>query len=494
MHPFVAAAAGLGLVAALSASATAVELTPVSEILTQTPGAVADFAHAPDENAVYVLDGPKQAVTRYKLEPGGLVKSAAWPLTGKGTAIATAPGRVLVTEGGEGPATAGRLVAFTPQGEMLGSVPVGIDPADIAVSPDGQMAVIANAGTRLPDGTDPEGSISLVDLDAMTGTEIGFGDVDPENFDISIHRAAPEGTGWSEALEPRSVIFSPDGATVLAVMPANNAAVIIDTMTGDSSAPFGLGFQDFSGFPADLSDKDDRIRLTNWPVRSMRQPLAAAALSYRGQSYFVTANTGMPRTGEVYDETVRAGTLQIDPVIFPDPDALLSEERLGRLVVSAERGDQDGDGDNDTLYAFGGRSFSILASAGTMTFDSGARIERHLAAAEPERFNADAAGTMDAASPELGSAPSAIAVLERFGHRYVFVGLRDIAGIAVFDVIHPRFARWAGFIPLNESGETRHAGVQKLEVAIVPDGAGGATQYLLAAFERSGSLVLYQID
>ncbi|MCD8476154.1 MAG: hypothetical protein LRY40_07170 [Shewanella fodinae] len=53
---------------------------------------------------------------------------------------------------------------------------------------------------------------------------------------------------------------------------------------------------------------------------------------------------------------------------------------LGRLKVTTSMGDEDGDGDYDKLYSFGGRSFSIRDADGRMVFDSASDFERITAA------------------------------------------------------------------------------------------------------------------
>lgn len=80
--------------------------------------------------------------------------------------------------------------------------------------------------------------------------------------------------------------------------------------------------------------------------------------------YLVTANEGDAR-----DEDERIRDLFLDPSAFPNAGELQQDENLGRLEVSTILGDNDGDGDFDELFAYGGRSFSIWDADGNLIFD-----------------------------------------------------------------------------------------------------------------------------
>ena len=83
---------------------------------------------------------------------------------------------------------------------------------------------------------------------------------------------------------------------------------------------------------------------------------------------------------------------------------------LGRLKTKTSNGDTDGDGDFDELYAYGGRSFSILNAAGEMIYDNGAFIERLTAERIPKDFNStdDENGSFDDRSDDKGPEPEGV--------------------------------------------------------------------------------------
>jgi hypothetical protein len=133
-----------------------------------------------------------------------------------------------------------------------------------------------------------------------------------------------------------------------------------------------------------VSDRDDMIRIANWPVHGMFMPDGIATYTAgKGRermTYFVTANEGDAREWGDYVDEGRVKDLNLDPSAFPLADVLQEDENLGRLTVTNANGDIDGDGDFDQLFSYGTRSFSIFDETGMLVFDSCEMIETYLAA------------------------------------------------------------------------------------------------------------------
>jgi 2',3'-cyclic-nucleotide 2'-phosphodiesterase/3'-nucleotidase/5'-nucleotidase len=112
-------------------------------------------------------------------------------------------------------------------------------------------------------------------------------------------------------------------------------------------------------------------------------------------------------------EDARVNAVALDPTAFPYGARLKNNAQLGRLTITNTRGDKDGDGDYDELYALGGRSFSILNEAGQMIFDSGDAIERAIAN-HPKFaaiFNAShTVNTLDDRSDAKGPEPESVTI------------------------------------------------------------------------------------
>ena len=207
----------------------------------------------------------------------------------------------------------------------------------------------------------------------------------------------------------------------------------------------------------------------------------------------------------VVDETVRVEDLAdptrpdyhpLDPTIFPNADALVSDNALGRLQVSnipSER-DPDGDGDTDALYAFGGRSFSILDQHGHLVFDSGDQLEQIAASRSTVIFNADQADNEpDTRSDNRGPQPEGIALGKLDGHTYAFIGLHTQGGIVAYDVTDPHEARFVDYINTRTTdvvgGDLATKGISFLG----PESGHPGSALIAAAFSESGTVRIFRI-
>jgi hypothetical protein len=104
----------------------------------------------------------------------------------------------------------------------------------------------------------------------------------------------------------------------------NNAIAVLDIDSGEFTALRGLGFKDhlLPGNELDVSDRDDEINITNWPVFGIYQPDAIASYDYQGRTYIVTANEGDARDYGGYSEESRFRALSENTPVCADSDAL----------------------------------------------------------------------------------------------------------------------------------------------------------------------------
>ena len=137
-------------------------------------------------------------------------------------------------------------------GAFLGSAPAGIQPDSIAISPNGQHAVIANEaeGTGINQDGGP-GSLSIVDLSGFTGRKpddlpvatlslpslSGFPGFSTGRTDDLARLAIDNSPG---RLEPESVAFSRDSRFAYVTLQENNGVVRVDVHTQQLTF-FGLG-------------------------------------------------------------------------------------------------------------------------------------------------------------------------------------------------------------------------------------------------------------
>jgi len=167
----------------------------------------------------------------------------------------------------------------------------------------------------------------------------------------------------------------------------------------------------------------------------------------------------------------------LDPAVFGycgaiagDPQGCRDDDVLGRLnitwtqgyktdvngapVMYTDAGVEDAAGTRimyDTLYSYGGRSFSIWDEDGNQIFDSGDAIEQFLASencrlgterniACADYFNTghDEGDAMDSRSDAKGPEPEGLTIGRIQGQTFLFLGLERMGGILVYNISDPR--------------------------------------------------------
>lgn len=396
-------------------------------------------------------------------------------------------------------------------GELLASVGVGALPDMVTFSPDGKYVVTADEGE--PDSdylVDPPGTISIIDVSG--GVEnLMPSDVKTADFEaFTLMNLAPEvrlfgPNAASPALnfEPEYVAISGDSSTAYVTLQENNALAVVDLASATVIDVRPLGFKDWSGGPQlDASDEDGAAKFVNAPILGMYQPDAIAWFSVQGGEYLLTANEGDVRDWDAYSEEERIKNLDLDPQVFPDAATLQQDGVLGRLKVTSSLGDPDLDGDYDTLFTFGARSFAVWAAAdGALVYDSGDAIEQ-LIAADPNQaanFNADnAANDFDSRSDDKGPEPEGLTLGEAYGRTLGFIGLERVGGVLMVDLSDPVSpAILAHVNPRNFAGDPAAGTADDLGpegLTFVPAAASPSGQPLvIVANEVSGTVSIYEL-
>jgi hypothetical protein len=158
----------------------------------------------------------------------------------------------------------------------------------------------------------------------------------------------------------------------------------------------------------------------------------------------------------------------------------------------------------ESLYAYGGRSFSIYdAETGAQVFDSGSFFETKTAQLYGEDFNNDnAENTGDDRSDNKGPEPEAIAVGQINGHTYAFIGLERMGGVMVYDVSNPYSPAFVQYINNRDVtvsfDDTNFAdagdlGPEGFDFVSAEDSPNGKPM-LVVGNEVSGTTTYYQID
>lgn len=378
--------------------------------------------------------------------------------------------------------------------EVLGKVKLGNNgehdaalPDMVGISADGRYAFVANEGEPAEDYSfDPEGSVSIIalpeigDLRAPAQSDVRVADFRAYNEDGP--RELPEGvrifgpaevdgaeysTTVAQNLEPEYI--TEVGGKLYTTLQENNAVAEVDVETATVTNIFPLGTADHSQVPLDASDRDDRINITEWPVRGIHQPDSIVGYTANdGGDYVVMANEGDARDWDAYSEEARIKHLgdpdETDYADNPLPgicegfagmsaeeiEEFQADENAGRLNITIADGlNEDGTCFNE-LYSFGSRSFSIFSTDGTEVFNSGSEFEEITARLHEQGklvFNAGHdEGWFDSRSDNKGPEPEGVALGHINGRDYAFIGLERVGGIFVYDITDPANASYVAYV------------------------------------------------
>jgi len=402
----------------------------------------------------------------------------------------------------------GSVVFFDTNLNFISSVTVGALPDMITFSPNGRFVLTANEGEPSTDySVDPEGSVSIIDIGygvaSLTAANVrtaGFTAFNNAVLDPSIRIYGP-GASVAQDIEPEYIALSNDSKTAWVTLQENNAIAIIDVASATVKQLVGLGTKDHSlpGNGLDASDRDSKINIKPWPVRGFYLPDGIASFKVGSQEYLLLANEGDAREYDGYVEESRVGNVTLDPVAFPDGATLKANANLGRLKLTTAQGDPDKDGDFDTIYTFGARSFSIRNTNGGLIWDSGDRLEQITAAAFPANFNASHdSNAFDNRSDDKGPEPETVTVGKVNGNTYAFIGLERIGGVVVFDVSNPTapvFVQYVNNRDFTADVTTPAAGDLGPEgVLFIPaEESGNGKPLIVLANEISGTTTIFEV-
>ncbi|WP_129677819.1 choice-of-anchor I family protein [Candidatus Chloroploca sp. Khr17] len=498
-------------------------------------GAAEITAFDPATSRMFVINAVQSSVDIVSLSdpttPSFVSRIAIAPTYGAGpNSVVVHNGLVAVAVEADPKTDAGSVVFFDTNGAFLNQVTAGALPDMVTFTPDGRYVLVANEGEPnsygQPDSVDPEGSVSIIWLPpspittttVLTPTNATFTSFNSQVDDLRASGVRIFGPGATVAqdLEPEYIAVSPDSTTAYVSLQENNAVAVIDISTATVSAIVPLGFKDHSlaGNGFDASDRDvdgtsgggGQINIQNWPVFGMYMPDTIAAYEVDGQLYLVTANEGDARDYTGFAEEVRVGSndYTLDPTVFTDTATLKLNQNLGRLTVTNQTGDTNGDGAFESIYLFGARSFTIWnATTGAVVFDSGDEMEQRTAVLTPGLFNANNGlpADFDTRSDNKGPEPESVELGQIAGRTYAFVGLeRSGGGVMVYDITNPAeptFVQYA-LPPGDYTGDPANAapddvspeGLKFVSAADSPTGQ----PLLLVANEVSGTVAIYAIS
>ncbi len=433
---------------------------------------------------------------------------------------------------------AGQIAFYDISGDapaFIKNVPAGFLPDMVTFNQDGTKVVVANEGEPNGDySIDPEGSVSIINIVegvvADTATNIDFTTYNSQQAELESDGfvfANPTGrtingnvinTTVAMDLEPEYVSISKDNKYAYVSIQENNGLAIIN-LEDNSVELKALGFKDWSNLQIDASDKDGGVNFKSYPgLYGMYQPDTISSFSWKGANFIVSANEGDAREyffnvtdeadctakgGLDYDED--DGCLAYidesrveDLTLAANFDYLNNDDNdIGRLKVSTVKGDANSDGQYESLYAYGARSFTIWDSNGLVVFDSGDDIGRITASVHGEVFNNNEdENEGDTRSDDKGAEPEALIIGTIDERTFAFIGLERMGGIMVYDITNPYDVQFEDYFynrgvieGADITGDLAPEGM----VFVPAEQSATGEPLLIIGNEISGSIAVWQI-
>lgn len=433
---------------------------------------------------------------------------------------------------------AGQIAFYDISGDtpaFIKNVPAGFLPDMVTFNHDGTKVVVANEGEPNGDySIDPEGSVSIINIVegvvADTATNIDFTTYNSQQAELESDGfvfANPTGrtingnvinTTVAMDLEPEYVSISKDNKYAYVSIQENNGLAIIN-LEDNSVELKSLGFKDWSNLQIDASDKDGGVNFKSYPgLYGMYQPDTISSFSWKGANFIVSANEGDARE-YFFDVTDEADCAAKGGLDYDEDDGCLAyidesrvedltlaanfdylnndDDDIGRLKVSTVKGDTNDDGQYESLYAYGARSFTIWDSNGLVVFDSGDDIGRITASVHGEAFNNNEdENEGDTRSDDKGAEPEALTIGTIDERTFAFIGLERMGGIMVYDITNPYDVQFEDYFynrgvieGADITGDLAPEGM----VFVPAEQSATGEPLLIIGNEISGSIAVWQI-
>lgn len=426
----------------------------------------------------------------------------------KNGTVACAIENSSVAIGGTNPQDSGKVVFFDKNGVFLKQVKVGMMPDMITYNNAGTKVFTANEGE--PNDTyttDPDGSVSIVDISggiaALSQTNVAhvtFTVYNGQEATLKSQGIRIYGLGASASkdFEPEYISIAKDDSKAWVTLQENNAIVEINLTNNAINylKPLGAKNHNLLNKGMDASNVTKGVNIANFPVKGLFLPDAIASYSVGGVNYLVTANEGDSRAYTGFSEEKRISTLLLDATKFPNAADLQNNSVLGRLNATDKLGDTDNDGDIDSIYVYGGRSFSIWnANTGNLVYDSGDQMELITSTNSfSVMFNAsNTTITKKDRSDDKGPEAEGVAIGAIGTNTFAFIALERIGGIMVYDITNPAAPVYVTYVNNRSfigNGPDRGAeGIIFIPQSQSPNGM----HLVIAANEISSSLSIYGI-
>ncbi|MFH5186239.1 choice-of-anchor I family protein [Paenibacillus sp. TAB 01] len=401
------------------------------------------------------------------------------------------------------PAKNGKIIVLDYDGNLLKSYEAGVQPDMIKSTQDGRYILTANEAEKRDASVDPEGGVTVVDTLTGIATNVKFDNPDIIADDVHIRGTSSDSapqitTQGTKAdavfdFEPEYIALSADQTKAYVTLQENNAIATLDIAGKAFTSVKGLGFKDLND-PNNALDliNDGMIKLENAPFKGMYMPDGIASYTVNGKTYVFTANEGdvTDWTGRKNGSTIGAEASKLQT--GTDAEIFVQAHPEYKNVEAAS------DMDHDSIYLFGGRSFSVW-DADTMVkvYDSGNDFENITAYRLPANFNASNDDVAkDKRSPKKGPEPEDIKVAKVGSRTLAFIGLERVGGIMTYDVTDPTKPVFANYLNTRDFSvtdfqtDTGPEGIEFIPAAQSPTGL----PLLLVANEVGGRVAVLQFN
>ncbi len=469
-------------------------------------------AHDPTTQRLYIANsiGNKVDIVNF-INPSSPSLLASISVTPYGSinSLAVRNGTVACAiENSANPQDSGKVVFLDKDGNFLKQVKVGMMPDMITYNHAGTKVLTANEGEPNDAYTnDPDGSVSIIDISGGI-TNLTQSNVAHVTFTVyngqeatlksqGIRIFGPFGMA-SKDFEPEYITIAPDDSKAWVALQENNAIVEINLSNNNINYIKALGTKDHAQLNngMDVSNLTKGVNISNFPVKGFYMPDAIACYTVGANTYIISANEGDAREYSGFSEVKRINQVNLDPVKFPNATEIKNNYFLGRLNITDKSGDIDNDGDLDTIYCYGSRSFSIWnAATGVQVYDSKDDMELITATNSfSVMFNAsNTSATKKDRSDDKGPEPEGVALGVIGGNTYAFIALERIGGVMVYDVSNPLapvFVTYVNNRTLPSNGPDRGAeGIIFIPQSQSPNGQ----HIVIAANEVSSTLSIWGI-
>ncbi|WP_336791069.1 choice-of-anchor I family protein [Paenibacillus sp. MMO-177] len=419
--------------------------------------------------------------------------------------INTTTKRIAVSIQEKDPLKPGKILVLDYNGNYITEYVSGVQPDMIKSTEDGRYILTADEAEPRLVTKDAKGSITIVDT--VTGKSMPAYFDDPSVIEDGVHirggldpvTNTVKSSGSKEDalydLEPEYITLSADGKTAYATLQENNAVAVVDIAAHKVTAVKALGFKDYNN-PANALDvqSNGAIQLETVPFKGMYMPDGIASYTVNGKTYLLSANEGDASEFRANASTVGALKGSLDP--NSEAYKFLKDTTAYDAIEVA------GDMGNDSIYMYGGRSFSIW-NADTMdqVYDSGNDFENITAQRLPDYFNvSNSKIAMDDRSLKKGPEPEDIKVGQVGNRQLAFIGLERVGGLMTYDVTDPEQPKFANYTntrvfkgtdgKVNLDTDTGPEGIEFIPASVSPTGQ----PLVLVAYEVGGKVGIYQLN